>query len=411
MTSAIPGYISWPVLACFLLVLAFRLRWLGTGFAARHRNRVLIFVAATQLTAEPAVQHLLAVSIPCPEASLSQIPFALLLLISPELIGFLAMIDGTDEALLARAYRQYRVATFATIAILGMIATGPRIHHQPIALAGDNSEIYAALVWSVLSITAAATIFRLVPQALRRPRHSAAQRVIIGELIALGIATCLPGLTIFTLALLQRLDLVHTLAVRQIIYSHASFAALLAALPLALGPCLAAAQTLLHRDTNGRTWRKLQPLWTDLTTAYPHTILNAPPQRLQPVTDFQLHRIIIEIRDALLQLTPRIPELTNTDRQQLAQAHGSRTDADSSALHALQIAKAIARPTVTNTARASSSPLPATASREDELTQLVGIATWWPTATHIARQASTKIPIQLHVTPAATAQESPHLAC
>lgn len=66
MTSAIPGYISWPVLACFLLVLAFRLRWLGTGFAARHRNRVLIFVAATQLTAEPAVQHLLAMAIPLP---------------------------------------------------------------------------------------------------------------------------------------------------------------------------------------------------------------------------------------------------------------------------------------------------------------------------------------------------------
>ncbi|EIU07814.1 putative membrane protein [Mycobacteroides abscessus 5S-0422] len=388
MTSAVPGFISWPVLICFVLVLAFRLRWLGTGFAARHRNRVLIFVAATQLTAEPAVQHLLAVSIPCPEASLSQIPFALLLLISPELIGFLAMIDGTDEALLARAYRQYRVATFATIAILGMIATGPRIHHQPIALAGDNSEIYAALVWSVLSITAAATIFRLVAQVLRRPRHSAAQRVIIGELIALGIATCLPGLTIFTLALLQRLDLVHTLAVRQIIYSHASFGALLAALPLALGPCFVAAQALLHRDTNGRTWRKLQPLWTDLTTAYPDTILNPPPQRFQPVTDFQLHRIIIEIRDALLQLAPYITALTGTDRQQLARARGSSTDADSSALHALQIAKAIARPTVINTEPARSAALPATATREGELTQLMELAGWWPTVKRFAVEGS-----------------------
>lgn len=395
MTSAVPGYISWPVLACFLLVLAFRLRWLGTGFAARHRNRVLIFVAATQLTAEPAVQHLLAVAIPCPEASLSQIPFALLLLISPELIGFLAMIDGTDEALLARAYRQYRVATFATIAILGMIATGPRIHHQPIALAGDNSEIYAALLWSVLSITAAATIFRLVAQVLRRPRHSAAQRVIVGELIALGIATCLPGLTIFTLALLQRLDLVHTLAVRQIIYSHASFAALLAALPLALGPCLAAAQTLLHRDTNGRIWRKLQPLWTDLTTAYPHTILNAPPQRLQPVTDFQLHRIIIEIRDALLQLTPHITALTNTDRQQLDHTCRPTTGDQQSAQHALQIAKAIAYPAVISPASAGGSPLAATATREDELTQLIELADLWPTVKRIAAEGSARVTAEL----------------
>lgn len=395
MTSAIPGYISWPVLACFVLVLAFRLRWLGTGFAARHRNRVLIFVAATQLTAEPAVQHLLAVAIPCPEASLSQIPFALLLLISPELIGFLAMIDGTDEALLARAYRQYRVATFLTIAILGVIATGPRIRHQPIALAGDNSEIYAALLWSVLSITAAATIFRLLAESLRRPRHSTAQRVIIGELITLGIATCLPGLTIFTLALLERLDLAHTLAVRQIIYSHASFAALLAALPLALGPCLAAAQALLHRDTNGRTWRNLQPLWTDLTTAYPDTILNAPPHRPQPVTDFQLHRIIIEIRDALLQLAPRITELTDTDRQQLAEARGPRISDNHSAEYSLQIANAIGRPAEVNPAPASSSPLAATATREEELTQLIEIADWWPTVKRIAKEGSAGVTAQL----------------
>lgn len=386
MTSAIPGFISWPVLACFLLVLAFRLRWLGTGFAARHRNRVLIFVAATQLTAEPAVQHLLALAIPCPEASLSQIPFALLLLISPELIGFLAMIDGTDEALLARAYRRYRVSTFLTIAILGVIATGPRIRHQPIALTGDNSEILAALVWSVLSITAAATIFRLLADILRRPRHSTAQRVIIGELITLGIATCLPGLTIFTLALLERLDLAHTLAVRQIIYSHASFAALLAALPLAVGPCPVAAQALLHRDTNGRTWRKLQPLWTDLTTAYPDTILNPPPQRFQPVTNFQLHRIIIEIRDALLQLAPHITELADTDRQQLIQAPGLRADVDQSGPYALQIAKAIAHSASTDPASTRSTPLAATATREDELTQLIEIADWWPTVKRIAQE-------------------------
>lgn len=388
MTSAVPGFISWPVLICFVLVLAFRLRWLGTGFAARHRNRVLIFVAATQLTAEPAVQHLLEVAIPCPSTSLSQIPFALLLLISPELIGFLAMIDGTDEALLAHAYRRYRVATFLTIAILGVIATGPRIRHQPIALAGDNSEIYAALLWSVLSITAAANIFRLLADSLRRPRHSTAQRIIIGELIALGIATCLPGLTILTLALLQRLNLAHTLAVRQIIYSHAAFVALLAALPLALGPCFVAAQALLHRDTNGRIWRKLQPLWTDLTTAYPDTILNPPPQRFQPVTDFQLHRIIIEIRDALLQLAPHITELTDTDRQQLDHTRGSSTDADSSALHALQIAKAIVRPPVINTEPARSAALPATATREGELTQLMELAGWWPTVKRFAVEGS-----------------------
>ncbi|MGH3723150.1 MAG: MAB_1171c family putative transporter [Mycobacterium sp.] len=393
MTNAIPGYISWPVLAFFVLVLAFRLRWLGTGLAARHRNRALIFVAATQVATEPAVQNLLAASVPLTAATASQIPFALLLLISPELIGFIAMIDDTDPAALTRGYRQYRVATFVTIAILGVIATGPRIRNQPIALAGDNSEVLAALVWSVLSVTAAAMILQLLAANFRRPNKTVAERLIVVELIGLAGAICLPGLAIFTLAFLDRLQLANTLQVRQTFYSHAIFYALAAVLPLALGPCFVAAQALLHRDTNGRTWRKLQPLWTDLTTAYPETILNAPPQQLQPVSDFQLHRVIIEIHDALIQLAPHITELNDTDQQQLARACRPGITADQSAQHALQIAKAIAHATAANPSPVGSTPLPATATREDELTQLIDLATWWPTAKTIARQASTKVPI------------------
>jgi len=387
MTNAVPGFISWPVLACLVLVLAFRLRWLGAGFAAHHRNRVLIFVAATQVATEPSVQHLLAAAIPCPATSLSQIPFALLFLISPELIGFIAMIDDTDPAVLARGYRYYRIATFFTIGVMGVIATGPRIRHQPISLAGDNSEVLAALAWSVLSITAAAMIFWLLVPKLRQTHTTAAQRIIAGELVALVGAICLPGLAIFTLALLERLHLADTLELRQTIYSHAAFVALLVALPLALGPCYVAAQALLHRDTNGRTWRKLQPLWTDLTTTYPDTILNAPPQRFQPVTDFQLHRVIIEIRDALLQLAPHITELTDTDRRQLAQARGP-VDLAQSGLQALQIAKAIAHPSTAVCTPTGGAPLPTTATREDELAQLVDIAAWWPTVTHIAQEQS-----------------------
>ncbi|MEU9808487.1 MAB_1171c family putative transporter [Mycobacterium sp. NPDC050853] len=388
MTSSIPGFISWPVLTLFALVLAFRLRWLGTGLAARHRNRALIFVAATQVFTEPGVQHLLAAAIPCPPTTMSQIPFALLLLISPELIGFIAMIDNTDPAALARGYHQYRIATFITIAILGVIATGPRVRHQPIALAGDNSEVLAALVWSVLSVTAAAMILRLLATRFRRPNKTVAERLIVVELIGLAGAICLPGLAIFTLVLLERLQLAHTLQVRQTFYSHAIFVALLAVLPLALGPCFVAAQALLHRDTNGHTWRKLQPLWTDLTAAYPDTVLNEPPQQLQPVTDFQLHRVIIEIRDALLQLAPHITELTPTDRQQLVHACPPRIDVNQSALHALQIAKAIAQPDTANLAPASSAPLSATATREDELTQLIDLAIWWPTVKHVAEEQS-----------------------
>ncbi|SKH67442.1 Uncharacterised protein [Mycobacteroides abscessus subsp. bolletii] len=387
MTTAIPGYISWPVFACFVLVLAFRRRWLGTGLAARHRNRALTYLAATHLASEPQVQHLLATTIPTTAGTTSQIPLALLLLTCPEVIGIIAMTDGLDPDTLVRGYRHYRIATVVTIAVLYFVAVGPRRQDQPIALASDNSEVLAAAIWSILSVTAATVILWQLTKNLRQTRTTTAQRLIAVELGAIAALICLPGLSIFTLALLERLDLAYTLPVRQAIYSYASFGALLAALPLALGPCFVAAQALLHRDTNGRTWRKLQPLWTDLTTAYPDTILNPPPQRLQPVTDFQLHRIIIEIRDALLQLAPHITELTDTDRQQLAQACGQST-VDQDALQALQIANAIAHSASTDPSSSSSAPLAATATREDELAQLIDLATWWPTATHIAQEQS-----------------------
>ncbi|TDZ78703.1 hypothetical protein DE4585_04540 [Mycobacteroides salmoniphilum] len=387
MTSAIPGYISWPVIACFVLVLAFRWRWLNTGLAARHRNRALTYLAATHLASEPQVQHLLATTIPTTAGTTSQIPLALLLLTCPEVIGIIAMTDGLDPDTLVRGYRHYRIATVATITVLYFVAVGPRRQDQPIALASDNSEVLAAAIWSVLSVTAATVILWQLTKNLRHTRTTTAQRLIAVELSAIAALICLPGLSIFTLALLERLHLAHTLPVRQAIYSYASFSALLAALPLALGPCFVAAQALLHRDANGRTWRKLQPLWTDLTTAYPDTILNPPPQRLQPVTDFQVHRIIIEIRDALLQLTPHIAELTNTDQQQLAQARESSTDADSNAMQALQIAKAIANPSSLNSLPGANATLPGTTTREDELTQLIALADRWSTAKHIAAQS------------------------
>ncbi|MDO3107060.1 MAB_1171c family putative transporter [Mycobacteroides abscessus] len=386
MTSAVPGFISWPVFACFVLVLAFRLRWLGAGLAARHRNRALTYLAATHLASEPQVQHLLATTIPSTAGTASQIPLALLLLTCPEVIGVIAMTDGIDPAALVRGYRHYRTATVVTIAVLYFVAVSPRRLDQPIALASDNSEVLAAAVWSILSVTAATVILWQLTKNLRHARTSTAQRLIAVELGAIAALICLPGLSIFTLALLERLDLAYTLPVRQAIYSYASFGALLAALPLALGPCFVAAQALLHRDTNGRTWRKLQPLWTDLTTAYPDTILNPPPQRLQPVTDFQLHRIIIEIRDALLQLAPHITELTDTDRQQLDHTCRPTPSDQQSAQHALQIAKAIGRTTTANPSPASITPLPTATSREDELTQLIDLTTWWPAAKHVAAE-------------------------
>ncbi|WP_078314790.1 MAB_1171c family putative transporter [Mycobacterium sp. D16Q16] len=387
MTSAIPGLISWPVFACFVLVLAFRRRWLSTGLAARHRNRALTYLAATHLASEPQVQHLLAATIPSTIGTTSQIPLALLLLTCPEVIGIIAMTDGIDPDALVRGYRHYRISTVVTLIVLYFVAVDPRRQDQPIALASDNSEVLAAAIWSVLSVAAATVILSQLAKNLRDTHTTTAQRLIAVELSAIAAFICLPGLSIFTLALLERLHLAHTLPVRQAIYSYAGFGALLLALPLAFGPCVVAAQALLHRDANGRTWRKLHPLWTDLTTAYPDIVLNASPQRFQPVTDFQLHRVVIEIRDALMQLAPHITELTDNDRQRLAHACGPQAVIQSG-LQALQIANAIAHPTSTDPSPTNSAPLATTATRDDELTQLIDIAAWWPTVTHIAQEQS-----------------------
>ncbi|WP_373864198.1 DUF6545 domain-containing protein, partial [Nocardia vulneris] len=82
------------------------------------------------------------------------------------------------------------------------------------------------------------------------------------------------------------------------------FAATLVAAIITAIPLFGRVSAQAGWDRTARYSRRLQPMWSDLTTAFPGLMLYSVDQfaGLDPVA--RLHRMTIEIRDGLLSLRP-----------------------------------------------------------------------------------------------------------
>lgn len=78
----------------------------------------------------------------------------------------------------------------------------------------------------------------------------------------------------------------------------------LAILLIILGNAVAPIDVLRSARHDWKAVRRLRPLWRDLTTAVPDVVLSAPLGRNPRI---QLHRVVIEIRDAASALDPYVP--------------------------------------------------------------------------------------------------------
>ncbi|MFD9374650.1 MAB_1171c family putative transporter [Streptomyces sp. NPDC059999] len=79
----------------------------------------------------------------------------------------------------------------------------------------------------------------------------------------------------------------------------------LAILLIILGNAVAPVDVLRSARHDWQAARRLRPLWRELTTAAPDVVLAAPLGRNPRI---QLHRVVIEIRDAASALDPYVPE-------------------------------------------------------------------------------------------------------
>lgn len=309
MTSPIPAVLAWPVLAGVSIVLAGRWWLLRDNDVDRLINRALSAALAGLLLREGWFEHLLTLLLPFSDADTvnvaRQLSFGAILLTVSGIYGIAQLWAGADTEQIWQRQRRYDLVALGATIIILIAGTPARREDQLI----DQTLGWPAVVaWTAFYLPLAATavlVGRVSVREMRTADDTTTWRERAVYLLVLGIAVGIGIDSIATPIVTAREVLtgqgsgdpeMHTKA--WTFFLATLFAAAAVALPLV-------STTLVRTgwDRTGRYCRRLQPLWQDLTAAVPEIVLDLPRDehgRVEPAT--RLHRMMIEIRDALLNL-------------------------------------------------------------------------------------------------------------
>ncbi|MEV6273967.1 MAB_1171c family putative transporter [Nocardia sp. NPDC051832] len=266
--------------------------------------------------------------------------------------GIARLLDGADQDLVARRQRYFdRFAMGAALLILFGAVTG--LH--------ELAE-WAWAACNLVTIAAGPVVVRACVRELRadgtwRERAAYAALLVVSLYLAVGSATVVvrvaQGLPTATKGPVSVL----------ISYLVLILLCLLIAIPMV--------RALLRRlglDRDSRRWRRLLPLWQDLTAAVPEVVL-ARDATYSDTPALRLYRTTVEIRDALLQLrlyaAAELPD------------PGSDIKGYARRIAAAARAKAQGQPAHES---AESGPIAAPADRTAELRTLFALTAAWPAA-------------------------------
>ncbi|MEV6273968.1 MAB_1171c family putative transporter [Nocardia sp. NPDC051832] len=266
--------------------------------------------------------------------------------------GLGRLLDGADPAGTWTRQRRYDM--------VAAVASGLTVC-SVLGLAGDWGNAVCGMLWAASNVVlavAAALIARASLREVRAPSRSLRQRLAYALLFTVCLYSALAAPVGAVWAARGRGA--GELSATWVGGSFLSLAVLVVVLAI---PLVRALLTRTGWDSAGRGCRRLHPLWSDLTTAFPEVVLT-PDSTRHPDSEQRLYRMTVEIRDALLQLKPFLP----TDDQQAA------GDAWRVA-HALRAKTSGAAP-VSATATAADPP----ADRAAELGRLFDLARDWPQA-------------------------------
>ncbi|WP_406340282.1 MAB_1171c family putative transporter [Streptomyces sp. NBC_00648] len=175
-----------------------------------------------------------------------------------------------------------------------------------------TANLYAVLYPAYLA-TAAAILAFLAWTYSRRTRAPWLRigLKVLAAAMALGAVTSLVRSVLGTARLLGTEALLDWHSVKPLVWTVYALALIGCAIPL----CGIAAQRMLDR----RALRHLLPLWSALTRHAPGIVLPTPPGT---VPRLRLHRLVIEIHDARLALTPYTSPALHRHAARTAQATG-----------------------------------------------------------------------------------------
>ncbi|MBF6544735.1 MAB_1171c family putative transporter [Nocardia brasiliensis] len=364
LAPPIPGFVLWSAIGYVGLVAAARLLFARATTVDRLVNCVPLCSLAGLLLFRFA-----------PTADISEVTTRLALgcvvLLGMCLYGLGRLWESdTDSELTWRRQRMYCAVAVAATAVF--LSAGPSAGTVG-RLADQQLNWGGIAVWAAFGVPQLATallMFRLCRRELRgahtRPSTKALCLLILVALVPFGADLVLGAGEI---ALGWDVPYPHIVRVEIIFVCTAVLTSTLAGTRL-IESLLAYAEW----DRDGRICRRLRPLWRDVTAAVPEIVL-APDPADGPDSTARLLRTMVEIRDALLHLSPYLPVTDTADE-------GSRTECAMSG-YALRLAVAV-RSRQLGFAPLNTSPvaqaLLAAQDFDTELRQALALAQIWPAA-------------------------------
>ncbi|MGW4771534.1 MAB_1171c family putative transporter [Nocardia sp. NPDC004278] len=369
MISPIPSYLALPVITLVAAITLARWVLLRESAVDRLINRSLSWAVVGLLLHERAVAPKIA-------SLLHQLSLGSILFILAGIYGLAQLWGGADPTTTRQRQRRYDAATATVFALV--LAAGTPARHQGLLI--DQALGWPAVVfWAVFGAPLAVCAVLVLRVSIREFRtDNLATRE---KLVYYAIFAAAGGLLIDAIAgpLVAAFDTITAIPSSdpQMIRKAATFfvstlaAALITAIPLAT-----TVLALLDWDRAGRACRQLQPLWHDLTAAFPGLVLYPAAELAQIDTTVRLHRMTVEIRDVLLQLRPYLPNDAPDPR-----TGGRRAEAE----YALHLATAL-NAKIQGAQPDSSLSKPAarggdtTGDLDSELRSLLVVARDWPGA-------------------------------
>ncbi|MGX1809299.1 MAB_1171c family putative transporter [Nocardia sp. NPDC055321] len=304
MTSSAPAPIAWAILSCSLIAAALRVLWLFDR--ARPSERLvtygLLLGTASGLLRERAVQDRLA------EAGILDVAFTRQLSTAVMVLTFVPLcllaVSWSDRwpERVASINRLGWVAGVASAALMLLVGTHAREVGQYIdRTAGWQTPVYFAFFsfWCGLTgLVMAATSIRELRAGALRPVH----RLTFVTILVVGLWALEEAVLIFLSSLCAGTGTASGFVEFRFRANENNYIYLLAGGTLvAASGVVAEIARRLRVDPASRTVRRLTPLWRDLVRACPEIPRPASPEPLSEPRH-RLHRMTVEIRDALLVL-------------------------------------------------------------------------------------------------------------
>lgn len=392
MTSTVPGWIAWPVIAAMMLTLAARYTWFNRNLYDNYLSNTLTWMLVTQLLREHAVEQLLSKSALISVTLAQHLSMATMSFIAAEFMGFVALwshlspdaTELTSEATAStrRRQRYHRMAALFFAGAFLAVTTRARINGQILELAGGWDNVLAWAIFAAMPVTLSAQMTTMCIAEFRRHRATRREQLLsVGAALIAAIVgiNCLVALF---LAIFEELGWVHSIDYRLKTHPVYFFLVATGTMIAAATPCVLALMARFGSDRTSRNWRQLQRLRSDMNTAVPGTMFEL---RGQPTgrrkTVLQLHQTTVEIRDAILQLRPFFRTVDPDLREQFLQGHSVPKEQHEDAVFALQLAAAVRAKAAGETGSTEVDPVTTVRSRstnlDEETSELLRISRWW----------------------------------